>query len=401
MQPLRLAIWKWIETFPHEFNDVMHGRSRLEGAPERLFDQLYAVVQPGRERDIWPTLMALNCIAPERISADFGLAGTGGDIQGRSKPYGRKDVKFGEDILKHCNTATKLTETAIQCALDLCRAAAKVKVEDDAEVTICEIAGDVAHEIKVGLWSNEKKKPFWESEESIDVAMFSEVLVAVYRFLDPEEGMALFCLCLDPERSEAVKTCAVRACLILALEVRTPTFCIPILYIMTQLLSHRPTSSPGRAQQMRCTVRSGCESRPFSRCVTSTRTLSAHRSSSSPQSMVSSRNEMDRFGTIKKPQPRPRSRPSGATSQLSDRDTLLLFTLALWRADPSLYLSGLAGRDIRLAINSLSRMFASPTEVTVKLSTAYTLRIAVEVIASLNPGDQLYDIGVEWLQHAV
>jgi hypothetical protein len=357
MQPLRLAVWKWIEICPHEFNDVMHLRTRLDGAPERLFDQLYAVIQPGMEQDIWPTLMALNCITPERISTDF----TFGSDQPRPKQYGRKDVRFGEDILKHCNSPTKLTETAIQCALDLCRAAARVRIEEDSEVAICDVAGDVAHEIKVGLWSNSLKKPFWESEDAIDVPMFSEVLVAVYRFLPAEEGLALFTLCLEPERSEAVKTCAVRACLILSLE----------------------------ADQF-----------PWTRSTEALRGPIACRITAILASLVSSRIELDRYGNIKKPLSRPKARQTPGGNQLPDKDIELLATLALWRADPSLYFFSLLDRDMRLSITSLTRIFCSQFETTVKLSTAYTLRVAVEVVFSMNPEDPLYVLGVSWLKHA-
>ena len=45
--------------------------------------------------------------------------------------------------------------------------------------------------------------------------MYSESLVALYRFLALEDSVPLFQVCMEPERSEAVKTCAVRASLTL------------------------------------------------------------------------------------------------------------------------------------------------------------------------------------------
>jgi len=65
------------------------------------------------------------------------------------------------------------------------------------------------------------RKPFWESNEEIDIAMFAEALVSVFRFLPEEDALALFGACVEPERSESVKTCAVRACLTLIQEVST------------------------------------------------------------------------------------------------------------------------------------------------------------------------------------
>jgi hypothetical protein len=65
--------------------------------------------------------------------------------------------------------------------------------------------------------SNERKH-FWESHEEIDVAMYAEVLVAIFRYLDENIGLSLFRKCLEPERSDAVKTVALRACLTLVKE---------------------------------------------------------------------------------------------------------------------------------------------------------------------------------------
>lgn len=49
--------------------------------------------------------------------------------------------------------------------------------------------------------------------------MMAEAMVSVFRFLSEEDALPLFTTCVEPERSEAVKTCAVRACLTLAQEV--------------------------------------------------------------------------------------------------------------------------------------------------------------------------------------
>lgn len=43
--------------------------------------------------------------------------------------------------------------------------------------------------------------------------MYAESLVAVSRFLPLEDAAPLFQACMEPERSDAVKTCAIRASL--------------------------------------------------------------------------------------------------------------------------------------------------------------------------------------------
>jgi len=69
------------------------------------------------------------------------------------------------------------------------------------------------------MYVNHLQKPFWESGDEIDVAMYSEALVTIFRFLPNEESLPLFTTCLEPERPESVKICAVKACLTLSLEV--------------------------------------------------------------------------------------------------------------------------------------------------------------------------------------
>jgi hypothetical protein len=71
------------------------------------------------------------------------------------------------------------------------------------------------------LWAAHNQKPFWDSGDEIDVALYSEALITVFQLLPDDESLPLFAACLEPERSEVVKIAAVKACLTLALEVRT------------------------------------------------------------------------------------------------------------------------------------------------------------------------------------
>ncbi len=67
-----------------------------------------------------------------------------------------------------------------------------------------------------------KDRPFWECPDDLDVAMLSDAMAALYRFLPEEESISFFQQCVEPERSEAVKICAVKACLTLIVDVQIP-----------------------------------------------------------------------------------------------------------------------------------------------------------------------------------
>ena len=62
------------------------------------------------------------------------------------------------------------------------------------------------------------QKPIWEHPDEIDVALFADVLVTVFRYW-PADAIPIFMTCLEPERSEAVKISVVKACTTLISEV--------------------------------------------------------------------------------------------------------------------------------------------------------------------------------------
>ena len=69
--PLRAAVWNWITTFPHEFNEALRARGGVGGAPERVFDILYTQNLGYDEKIFWPTLTILNCTMSDRLRTDF------------------------------------------------------------------------------------------------------------------------------------------------------------------------------------------------------------------------------------------------------------------------------------------------------------------------------------------
>jgi hypothetical protein len=67
-------------------------------------------------------------------------------------------------------------------------------------------------------WDN--RRPFWESPDEIDVTIFADALVALYRFSPLDDVLPLFQTCLEAERSDAVKLVAIKASVTLSVEVR-------------------------------------------------------------------------------------------------------------------------------------------------------------------------------------
>ena len=144
---LRTAIWNWIELCPDEYNDALLFHRRLEGAPERVFDLLYDLQESSRDKaGAWPTLAVLLCISHDRLKGELETS------LGQKAPY-RKDRNITELIMRNLPYSSKFSDVAIVCAVDICRAASRVRPHPDGEneAPLIATAYDVAHELKVGF----------------------------------------------------------------------------------------------------------------------------------------------------------------------------------------------------------------------------------------------------------
>ncbi|PPQ78909.1 hypothetical protein CVT25_002369 [Psilocybe cyanescens] len=304
---LRSAVWNWIDVFPAEFNDTIRTRGRTEGTPERVFDVLYS-------------------IAPLGMTPDYQF--------GSSNHKSKKELKFIDAIVKNVGNNSKLSEVSLTCLVDLCRAAAYVDPQGDVPLRL--IAPDVAHEIKVTLYNcGATRRPFWESYEDIDVSLYADALVALYRFLPLEDSTPLFEACMEPERSEPVKTCAIRACLTLVQDA--PRF-------------------------------------PWQRPLTVLEDALAGRCRDILKGSGVRRQEVEHNGVMKRISTRPRAKHV-FPEPLNDREVLILGILSLWRATPLFMMKGLSSTaDADSWVNMAVKLWEAPIDISVKVSTASCMR---------------------------
>ncbi|KAF8635007.1 hypothetical protein AX15_000591 [Amanita polypyramis BW_CC] len=338
---LRAAIWRWIDYFPAEFNDAIRVRGRTEGAPERVFDLFHSLNPSGNERVFWPTLTTLCCITSERISAEF--------VHPYDTKPTRKDYRFGVEVLKHLGSFSKHTETALVCAVDICRAAVYIHPEEEAPLRL--LAYDVVHEIKSMLSYAPYRKAYNETHDDIDIPFYSEILVAVYRFLRPEDSLPLFQHCLQAEKSDATKTIAVRACLTLVQEAAR----IPWQRPLDEL-------EGGTTKRLRDIFTNG----------------------------ILCRHEVDEYGNRKSQETRPKSQQVVA-SNLTDRETLLLGILALWRAEPQFCFVGMGKADFDTRKDMVIKMWEAKLDISVKISSASCHNVMTASVLQTPPGHPLLD----------
>ncbi|OCH94514.1 hypothetical protein OBBRIDRAFT_722708 [Obba rivulosa] len=362
-RPLRAAIWNWIDLFPEELNDVVRYHRRLDGAPERVFDILYDMhdmdkdmKEPKESKEIksaiWPALAALMCISSDRIKSE---------LQGPQKVHGRsKDRNFAELIIRSVAFKSKYRDVAAVCALDVCRAASRIRPDEDAEVPLQSLALDVAHELKIALakWQNER--PVWDSPDEIDVAMIGDILVTIFRFLDEDEAIQIFLTCLQPERSEAVKISAVKALITLILEAPRLPWQPP--------LDNLKTATMVRLAKIyrSCTLR---------------------------------RSELDEHGFAKKSALRPKAKRY-TSETLPDRELLALSIDAVWRADNWWFLHALDASRMQYWVPDTIEIWHSPLDPACKISMARTYRGVFRTISKMPADHPHFDTVALWIKHS-
>ncbi|KAH6914612.1 hypothetical protein BKA70DRAFT_1180120 [Coprinopsis sp. MPI-PUGE-AT-0042] len=336
---VRTAVWNWIDRFPEEFNEAIRTKPGIvkasesgAGIPERVFDMLYTLsTYPGNERIVWPTLTMLSCMTSERISNDLQNPG-----YGSAK---RKETRFAQDLVRHLTAAnSRLADVALVCCIDFCRAAALISGSEVHEIPLRLLALDLAHEVRSMLFNTASTKAFWDTQEDIDVPLFAEALVTVFRFLPENEVVNIFRGCMEPERSDAVKTCVVRACLTLCQDA-------PRLPMQPSLVNLQ--------------VPIGARFRDV---------LAAS---------ASGRLELDQYKNIKRAASRPKRKPSEA-EPLGDKEVLLLAILATWRQYPWWLLKGVSEHTLDQWTAVTVKVWDTPLDLTVKMSTASCLCNATE-----------------------
>ena len=131
----------------------------------------------------------------------------------------------------------KVSDVAMVCYLDLCKAAIYVPptITDSALRTL---APEMADELKVLCITTfytpsgrlltlltlqhrimDTPHEFWASQDPIDVNLYADLIVAIWRFDNPGAVRDVFPICLALERSDAVKATAVRALVTIVSEV--------------------------------------------------------------------------------------------------------------------------------------------------------------------------------------
>ncbi|KAG8905759.1 Ras GTPase activating protein ira2 [Tulasnella sp. 403] len=343
---LRTAFWNWIEYFPNEFFDIFRGVRRLDGAPERVFDMLHNMTENQSKRAFWPTLAVLLAASPDRLKqATVGLP--------KSK---KQQNNFVDTLVKSLGSTSKTAEIAMVCLIDLCKAAAYLPAEFDG-TALRTLAPELADDLRHRIFSPSlPMKPFYETSDMIDVDLYADALVAIYRFSHDVALETIFPACIAPERSDAVKTCVLKACLTLV----TETGKIP---------SQTPVSTLHSlvAARTRAIVRSAMSRKPEVPGMQTRRP-------------IAKRYNQESFG---------------------DREQLLLTMFLLWRADPGFVFCGVTRNDpdYEALLAEGIKLFALPNDKAIRMGLFKAYVELATYALGLEQGDPWFEESRPHLLH--
>lgn len=343
--PLRTAIWNWVGMFPDEYNEAIRTHRRLEGTPERVFDLLWDPSETGNARALWPTLAALAVISSERMRSDLKVAS-------------KSNLKrFTDQLAKVALVPNKLRDVSVVCILDLCRGAARARPDASGkDLPIHANVSDHIHEIQSILYHWDNQRPFWECPDEIDVTIFADALVALYRFSPPADAVPLFKTCLEAERSDAVKLVAIKASVTLSVEARAITW--------------QPSISPlfeALAGRFRTIFKYGGVRR----------------------------NEVDENGKLRRAALRPKAKRYVAET-VSDRELVLIAVLGLWRANLGWTFTGLTKAEMDAWMPMALAVWEQQTDTSVQYSIAVALGQVGTQLDQLRSSDPLYATAGPW-----
>ncbi|KAG8886533.1 Ras GTPase activating protein ira2 [Tulasnella sp. 331] len=335
---LRTALWNWIEYFPKEYLDIFKGTRRLEGAPERVFDMLFNMTESQGKRAFWPTLTVLLSASPDRLKQAAQLV-----------PKAKKQqTNFLDTLVKSLSSSTKTSEIAMVCLIDMCKAAAYIPSDYD-QTPLRALAPDLAGDLRNRIFSpSPPMRPFYETTEMIDVDLYADALVAIYRFNHAVAIDTIYPACMALERSDAVKTCVLKACLMVVTEA-SKIQSQPRASALFPVIAHRTRAIMRAAMQRKYEVSGNIARRP-----------------------IAKRYNAESYG---------------------DREQLVITIFLLWRADPAFIFYGVAKNDtaFEALITDSIKIFVQPNDKVIRM-TAFKANMDIGRYAlSLKEGQTYYE----------
>ncbi|KAI8068638.1 hypothetical protein BC940DRAFT_298677 [Gongronella butleri] len=204
---IRRAIWRWIETFPGEFEQVCTSSSRLLNGSEILFDMCSSSADNAKKRaTMWPLQTILLALSPDLLLQAF---------LDNASSQNRRTAFLGT-LRKSLKTA-RHADVAAVCYVDLCKAATFIRANDDS--VLHHIASDIDGDLREKIWSSHAESMPPSSAPPIDLLTLTTDYLLTRLKLDTQGTLnTLVQSCVEETTPIRFKLALVKACLIIAEE---------------------------------------------------------------------------------------------------------------------------------------------------------------------------------------
>ncbi|ORX55545.1 hypothetical protein DM01DRAFT_1366815 [Hesseltinella vesiculosa] len=212
---IRRAIWRWIDTFPGEFEQVCANDQRLLGGSEILFDMCNSSADTAKKRAvIWPLQTILLALLPDLLLQAF---------LDNPSSQNRRTGFLG--TLRKSLKMSRHADVAALCYVDLCKAATYIRPDDDS--VLHHIASDIDVDLREKIWANLAEASSTTSlasasstsNNSVDLLILATDYLLTRFKLDTKTTLAdLAPSCIEESAPILLKMALVKACLVIAEE---------------------------------------------------------------------------------------------------------------------------------------------------------------------------------------
>ncbi|CAO3639828.1 unnamed protein product [Cunninghamella echinulata] len=202
---IRRAIWRWIETYPFEFEQVCSSDNRLLGGSEILFDMCSSSADTSKKKAImWPLQTILLSLSPDLLLQAFL---DNPSLQNRRTSF------LG--VLRKSLKSSRTADIAALCYVDLCKAATYIRPDEDS--VLHHIASDIDPDLREKIWSNINDTSTSTLGYSIDhLSLTADYLLTRLRLDTHSTLHTLVPSCLDENAPIRFKLALVKSCLVIA-----------------------------------------------------------------------------------------------------------------------------------------------------------------------------------------
>ncbi|KAI8097774.1 uncharacterized protein BX664DRAFT_356981 [Halteromyces radiatus] len=203
---IRRAIWRWIETYPSEFEQVCASDNRLLGGSEILFDMCSSSADTSKKKAImWPLQTILLSLSPDLLLQAF-----------LDNPSSQNRRTSFLATLRKSLKSSRTADIAALCYVDLCKAATYIRPNDDS--VLHHIAADIDADLREKIWNatNDNTLTTTHGYSVNQQVLTTDYLLARLRLDTKSTLISLVPTCLGDRAPIRFKLALVKSCLAIA-----------------------------------------------------------------------------------------------------------------------------------------------------------------------------------------